>query len=168
MRRADIAASSIVFLRNGASSRSPTPTRPVGENTIKATNTRSEPEQPVLGIDAEEFAEQDEEQRAERGPPGNCACRRSRPSPAGSPENDTEIGSAEVIAVLVQQENAGKPGDAGRPARTPGACSGWSDSRESVRVARSQRIATKTLPTVELWNRHSRISTANATSATSQ
>ena len=40
MRRADIAASSTSFLRNGASSRSPTPTRPVGENTMKATNTR--------------------------------------------------------------------------------------------------------------------------------
>ena len=40
MRRADIAASSIIFLRNGAISRSPTPTRPVGENTMKATNTR--------------------------------------------------------------------------------------------------------------------------------
>jgi len=40
IRRADIAASSTVFLRNGASSRSPTPTRPVGENTMKATNTR--------------------------------------------------------------------------------------------------------------------------------
>ena len=40
MRRADIAASSTVFLRNGAINRSPTPTRPVGENTMKATNTR--------------------------------------------------------------------------------------------------------------------------------
>ena len=40
IRRADIAASSVVFLRNGAISRSPTPTRPVGENTMKATNTR--------------------------------------------------------------------------------------------------------------------------------
>jgi hypothetical protein len=40
MRRADIAASSTSFLRNGASSRSPTPTRPVGEYTMKATNTR--------------------------------------------------------------------------------------------------------------------------------
>ena len=40
IRRADIAASSTTFLRNGASSRSATPTRPVGENTMKPTKIR--------------------------------------------------------------------------------------------------------------------------------
>ena len=38
--RADMAASSATVLRKGASSFSATPTSPVGENTMKATNSR--------------------------------------------------------------------------------------------------------------------------------
>jgi len=38
--RPAMAASSTVFAANGAQSRSPKPTRPVGENTMKATNNK--------------------------------------------------------------------------------------------------------------------------------
>ena len=66
--RADIAAASTSRLRNGASTRSATPTRPVGENTMKPTNSRPKNRSQFGGPDREEFAEQDEEQRAERRP----------------------------------------------------------------------------------------------------
>ena len=75
---------------------------------------QAEPEQPVLGVDAEEFAEQDEEQRARAPAPGNCACRRSRPSPADRRRTTTEIGSAEVMRFWNSRRMPARPVIAGR------------------------------------------------------
>ncbi|OIQ72857.1 hypothetical protein GALL_455130 [mine drainage metagenome] len=71
---------------------------------------KAEPEHPVLGVDAEEFAEQDEEQRAERGTQevAHAADHDHRQQIAGEGDRDR---IRRGHAVLVQQKNAGKPGD---------------------------------------------------------
>ena len=74
---------------------------------------KAEPEQPVLGVDAQKFAKQDEEQRAERGAEeaAHAADYDHRQQIAGERHRD-RIGRGH--AVLVEEENAGEPGDAGR------------------------------------------------------
>ena len=96
MRRADIAASSTTFLRNGASSRSADADETGRRKHNETDEHEAEPEQPVLGVDAEEFAEQDEEQRAERRAEetAHTADHDHGQEIAGE---RTEIGSAEVM-----------------------------------------------------------------------
>ena len=68
MRRADIAASSTTFLRNGRHQPLADADKAGRRKHDEGDEDEAEPEQPVLGIDAEEFAKQDEEQRTERRP----------------------------------------------------------------------------------------------------
>ncbi len=79
----------------------------------EADEHQAEPEQPVLGVDAQEFAEQDEEQRAERRAQkaAHAADHDHRQQFAGKCDRD-RIGRGH--AVLVEQQDAGKPGDPGR------------------------------------------------------
>ena len=76
----------------------------------EADEHEAEPEQPVLGVDAEEFAEQDEEQRAQRRPEetAHAADHDHRQQFAGERDRD-RIGRGH--AVLEQQQDAGEPGD---------------------------------------------------------
>ena len=103
----------------------------------EADEHQAEPEQPVLGIDAEEFAEQDEEQRAERGAQetAHAADHDHRQQIAGERDRD-RIGRGH--AVLIKQQDAGKSGDPCRQHEGRRACSGWSDSRENARAVRSR------------------------------
>ena len=101
---------------------------------------QAEPEQPVLGVDAEEFAEQDEEQRAERRPQeaAHAADHDHRQQIAGERHRD-RIGRGH--AVLEQQEDAGKPGNGG----------GQHEGGELVAIG---RIAEKARALLVLADRH--------------
>ena len=70
----------------------------------------AEPEQPVLGVDPQKFAEQDEEQRAQRRPQetAHSADHDHRQEIAGERDRD-RIGRGH--AVLEQQEDAGEAGN---------------------------------------------------------
>ena len=74
---------------------------------------QAKPEQPVLGVNAQEFAKQDKEQRAERGPQETAHPADHDHGQQIARERDrNRIGRSH--AVLVKQKNTGKPGNACR------------------------------------------------------
>ncbi len=101
---------------------------------------QAEPEQPVLGVDAQKFAKQNKEQRAERWSQeaAHAADHDHRQQIAGERHGD-RIGRGH--AVLVKQQNAGKPGDG----------SGQYERRELVAIG---RIAEEACALLVLADRH--------------
>ncbi len=75
----------------------------------EADEHKAEPQQPVLGVDAEKLSEQNEEQRAERRPEktAHAADHNHRQQLAGE-RHRNRIGRGH--AVLVQQKDTGEPG----------------------------------------------------------
>ncbi len=101
---------------------------------------QAEPEQPVLGVDAQKFAKQNKEQRAERRSQetAHAADHDHGQQIAGERDGD-RIGRGH--AVLIKQQYAGKPGDG----------SGQYERRELVAIG---RIAKKACALLVLADRH--------------
>ena len=98
-RRSAIAASSSTDLRQRAVARSYKPTRPVGEKTMKATNSRPKKSNQFSVTRDSESRNITKNRAPSAGP------RKDRMPPmitiaSNSPENATEIGSAEVMRLL--------------------------------------------------------------------
>ena len=110
MRRADIAASSVVFFAERRDQPLADADQTRWRKHDEADEYQTKPEQPVLGVDAQKLAEQDEEQRAECGTQktAHAADHDHRQKVAGERDRD-RIGRGH--AVLVEQQDAGKPGD---------------------------------------------------------
>ncbi len=133
----------------------------------EADEDEAEPQQPVLGVDPEKFAEQDEEQ---------CPERRAEKAAHAADHNHRQQFAGETPPRSDRPRSCGSCTAAGcrrarstpRTTRTRQACSGWSDSRETARAVRSRGSPPARCRQSELWNRHSSTSTAKAMAATNQ
>ncbi len=93
--RPAIAAASTSRLRNGLSTRSATPTRPVGENTMKPTKSRPK-NNSQFGVQIERNSRNRIKNSAPSAGPRNERMPPITTIARSSPENATEIGSAEA------------------------------------------------------------------------
>ena len=104
----------------------------------EADEHQAEPEQPVLGVDADRNSRNRMKNSAPSAGPRKLRMPPITTIASSSPENGDRDRIGRGHAVLVKQQDAGKPGDAGGQHEGQRACSDWSDSRGSARAARSR------------------------------